>query len=345
MQSWEFMSLAWGHRITSFSGDFIGTERCRNRGRAQRQSTAWTSSPVRLPTRWQDDRRSTRRHLREHVHGVVLAFSGTSGNVVEGDYIGTESPGPGRCRTASLAFILSTGRPATRWAAPRPVQSTSSRAMPRRGCFHFSGDVGQRRGRRPRRDRALPAPRHRQRARRFESPRRGDSEHRGGTTAGPATSSPAMRATAWRSVSGTESNVVEGAYIGTDLTGTMALGNAEDGVAIYGGATRNTVGGRPLGPAISSPATRAWVSTSPAQARRSNVVEGDFIGTGVLRHGGGSQRHQRSWILSPGQCRTRWAVRPPAARDLISGNTFNGVVLAFAGTSYNIVEGTISARG
>ncbi len=33
------------------------------------------------------------------------------------------------------------------------------------------------------------------------------------------------------------------------------------------------------------------------------------------------------------------------ARDVISGNTFNGVVLAFAGTSYNIVEGDYIGTG
>ncbi len=42
---------------------------------------------------------------------------------------------------------------------------------------------------------------------------------------------------------GTTGNVVEGNFIGTDTTGTRALGNADGGVAIYNGASANTIGG------------------------------------------------------------------------------------------------------
>ena len=43
--------------------------------------------------------------------------------------------------------------------------------------------------------------------------------------------------------SGTTGNVVEGAYIGLDATGEIAVGNGVDGVDIAGGATSNTIGG------------------------------------------------------------------------------------------------------
>src|SRR5207249_4465804 len=42
---------------------------------------------------------------------------------------------------------------------------------------------------------------------------------------------------------GTSGNVVLGNAIGTDRTGTAALGNANDGVLIFQGATANTIGG------------------------------------------------------------------------------------------------------
>ena len=44
---------------------------------------------------------------------------------------------------------------------------------------------------------------------------------------------------------GASGNLVEGNYIGTDTTGTAALGNGRDGVYLYSGATGNTIGGTP----------------------------------------------------------------------------------------------------
>ncbi|MBC8401565.1 MAG: T9SS type A sorting domain-containing protein [Candidatus Marinimicrobia bacterium] len=43
--------------------------------------------------------------------------------------------------------------------------------------------------------------------------------------------------------SGAENNTVQGNLIGTDLTGQFPLGNAENGISIYGGASNNQIGG------------------------------------------------------------------------------------------------------
>src|SRR5207245_11455163 len=42
--------------------------------------------------------------------------------------------------------------------------------------------------------------------------------------------------------SGTSGNLVEGNYIGTDITGTVSLPNS-NGVVVQGGASNNTIGG------------------------------------------------------------------------------------------------------
>ena len=83
---------------------------------------------------------------------------------------------------------------------------------------------------------------------------------------------------------------------------------------------------------------RAWASTSSARARRTtswrattsaptppaprplpNAINGlDIVSGATSNTVGGTTA---------------------GARDVISGNTFNGVVLAFAGTEYNVVEG------
>src|SRR5262249_2441120 len=44
-----------------------------------------------------------------------------------------------------------------------------------------------------------------------------------------------------------QNNVVEGNYIGLDVTGTVDLGNAAQGVAIFNGASNNTIGGTVAG--------------------------------------------------------------------------------------------------
>ena len=43
--------------------------------------------------------------------------------------------------------------------------------------------------------------------------------------------------------SGTNGNVVEGDFIGTDYTGSIALPNSSNGVVIQNGAADNTIGG------------------------------------------------------------------------------------------------------
>jgi hypothetical protein len=47
--------------------------------------------------------------------------------------------------------------------------------------------------------------------------------------------------------SGTDANLVQGNYIGTNATGTAPVGNGLDGVALTGGASHNTVGGSSFG--------------------------------------------------------------------------------------------------
>ena len=47
--------------------------------------------------------------------------------------------------------------------------------------------------------------------------------------------------------SGATANSVQGDYIGTDITGTVALPNGDDGVYISGGAANNTIGGTVTG--------------------------------------------------------------------------------------------------
>ena len=70
----------------------------------------------------------------------------------------------------------------------------------------------------------------------------------GGTTADAGNVISANRANGiWISDAGTTGVVVQHNFIGTDLTGTKALGNAYQGVKIDGGVANNTIGGATAG--------------------------------------------------------------------------------------------------
>ena len=77
--------------------------------------------------------------------------------------------------------------------------------------------------------------------------------------------------------SGTTANVVEGDFIGTDVTGTQALPNLF-GVLIQNTATSNTIGG-------TTTAARDLIADNTedgvailVNGTSANVVEGDYIG-------------------------------------------------------------------
>jgi hypothetical protein len=81
---------------------------------------------------------------------------------------------------------------------------------------------------------------------------------------------------------GANSNAVQGNFIGTDVTGGVALANGNDGVAIHDGAGSNTVGG----PVIVAGTLRNVISGNTANGvniftTSSNLVQGNLIGTAV----------------------------------------------------------------
>jgi hypothetical protein len=79
------------------------------------------------------------------------------------------------------------------------------------------------------------------------------------------------------SIGGTLSgHLVQGNFIGTDVTGSSAVGNVSDGVLINFGSASNTIGG-------TTPAARNVISGNGRNGVRSdyhpNTVQGNFIGT------------------------------------------------------------------
>ena len=113
-------------------------------------------------------------------------------------------------------------------------------------------------------------------------------------------------------------NLVEGDYIGTDVTGTRALGNVSGGVFLIDGAADNTIGGTTRGSATSSRATSATACSSTARARRA------------------------TWSKA-----TTSAPTSPAPLALANGDATNGAdgVAMTDGASDNTVGGTTAGAG
>src|SRR5437660_1516726 len=74
-------------------------------------------------------------------------------------------------------------------------------------------------------------------------------------------------------------NVVQGNFIGTDISGTLALGNAQRGISITSVGGHNTIGGTTAEArnVISANAAGVWILLGS----ESNTVQGNFIGVGA----------------------------------------------------------------
>jgi hypothetical protein len=142
--------------------------------------------------------------------------------------------------------------------------------------------------------------------------------------------------------SGTNGNVVEGDYIGSSRgslppsgghAATRVVGNGASGVAVFAGATFNTIGGGApgAGDVISGNAQNGVYLADPGTF--GNVVAGDLIGTdatgtrAVGNHIGVEIRNGAANNLIGG------------ARDVISGNAWDGVQIVDLGTTGNVVVG------
>jgi titin len=141
-------------------------------------------------------------------------------------------------------------------------------------------------------------------------------------------------------LAGATDNRIQHNIIGTDLSGTTALGNASSGVGISGGASANTIGGTTwgLGNAISGNNNYGVVLFGDGTTN--NAVLGNFIGAsstdtvalGNVGFGVG---------LANGASGNSIGAAVPGGRNIISGNTRGGISMFGAGTTGNSVQGNI----
>jgi titin len=131
-------------------------------------------------------------------------------------------------------------------------------------------------------------------------------------------------------ISGSNSNLVEGNYIGTNKAGTAALANGSTGVSLTAGSSSNTIGGTTAGArnVISGDGlhgidvagiTNATTGQCQAPLTASNVIMGNRIGTNAA--GTAAVSNLENGIqLDKCSSSTRVGGPTKSARNLISGN-------------------------
>ena len=134
-------------------------------------------------------------------------------------------------------------------------------------------------------------------------------------------------------------NVVSGCFIGTDPTGTTAIGNGTfASVELLGGANNNVIGGtKAAARNVISGSTSYGISMHDS-GTNNNTVEGNYIGVNAAGTGALSNAVAGVEILGGAQNNIIGGTTS-GARNIISGNKQQGVVILDSGTNGNVVEG------
>jgi uncharacterized repeat protein (TIGR01451 family) len=134
-------------------------------------------------------------------------------------------------------------------------------------------------------------------------------------------------------------NLVQGNYIGTDVTGTLDLGNTNNGVFINGSsgtASGNTIGGTTAAArnVISGNGTVGVQITGGGAT--GNLVQGNYIGTNATGSAPLGNSLDGVNINAPGNTIGGTAL---GAGNVISGNNEDGVEISSSGSTGNQVQG------
>ena len=135
---------------------------------------------------------------------------------------------------------------------------------------------------------------------------------------------------------GTSFNVLRGNYFGTDASGLNVVANGYADVTIFAGATSNTIGGTIAG-GRNIIGGGYYGLVAGGAGTSANVIEGNYIGLGS--DGVTPVPNFNGVLISDGATNNMLGGTTSAARNIISGNNGEGVFLTDPGTSGNFIEG------
>jgi len=135
-----------------------------------------------------------------------------------------------------------------------------------------------------------------------------------------------------------DGNYVQGNYIGVDGSGTWDWGNSFNGVVIWQGASNNIVGGTTSGYRNvmgGNDNNGVWIGGAGTSANRvlSNTIGLNCQGTGIIGQG------LNGVVIALGASSNAVGDGTAAGRNLISGNSVDGVRIEGSSTMSNTVQG------
>ncbi|MGD8822616.1 MAG: hypothetical protein PVG63_05880 [Anaerolineales bacterium] len=151
-----------------------------------------------------------------------------------------------------------------------------------------------------------------------------------------------------------DDNVVAGNYIGTDVTGTMGLGNLEDGIILSITASGNLIGTNGDGSGDASEGNLVsgngrigiWLLGARNTTVAGNIVGADVSGTAAIPNGYATNADLGAIYLSGGAYANYIGTNSDGSYDyvegnLISGNNLNGILIAGPTTHFNYIAGNL----
>jgi hypothetical protein len=136
---------------------------------------------------------------------------------------------------------------------------------------------------------------------------------------------------------GTMANVVQGNFIGTDLTGENALPNGFAGLTIYSGATSNLIGGTSAGARNVISGNYAYGVVVGNVGTSGNLIEGNYVGLGA--DGMSAVPNNDGILFSAGATNNQLGGTSAGTANFVSGNAYRGVFFSDPGTSGNFNQG------
>ena len=137
----------------------------------------------------------------------------------------------------------------------------------------------------------------------------------------------------------TAGNLVQGNYIGLDITGTNGVSNVGTGVAISEQGTGNVVGGTAPGAGNLVGANLTYGIAIAGTGAVNNYVQGNWIGLDAT--GNSAIPNGNGVILLAGANENWIGGTEPGARNVISGNQSSGIAMDGTNTSHNAVLGNL----
>jgi hypothetical protein len=139
---------------------------------------------------------------------------------------------------------------------------------------------------------------------------------------------------------GTDKNVIQGNFIGTDASGAAAVANFFSGIQISGGPKSNTIGGTVVGARNVISGNNNYGVVIFGSGTDANVVQGNYIGPSA----GGSFAIPNVFSgvqISSGAKSNVVGGVTPGAGNVISGNSNYGLAIGDTNTDNTVVQGNL----